>query len=218
MSQYKIGEISKRMGVSIRSLRYYDQIGLLNPSHKELNGYRYYNDEDIQILEKIIILQTIGIPLKEIKRIIINDEIEQELDIQEQVIENKIRHLALVSESIKNVKDKIKTNQRLSDIIDQFQSVFNGLNESFHTNYSVNGEDRHEKDTHDQVLKLLRKFTLDSYDNSPHYKKLLELFPQIKDDDFLSDFFVMLRLSNSKNFRLDEIDQIEKNIRKQKNT
>lgn len=216
MALYKIGDISKRVGVSIRSLRYYDKIGLLNPSHKEPNGYRYYNDDDVKNLEKIIILQTIGIPLKEIKQLIIDDEIEAELDIQERIITNKIRHLALVAESIKNVKDKIKASKSLSDIIDNFRSVFNGLNETFHTNFSLDSENQTGADTHDQVLKILRKFTHNEHDHARHYKTLLELFPQLKDDDFLSDFFVMLRLSNSKNFRLDEIDQIEKNIRRQK--
>ena len=201
MSFYKIGDISKRVGVSVRSLRYYDKIGLLNPSYKELNGYRYYNDDDVQALEKIIILQTIGIPLKEIKQLIIDDEIETELDIQEQIITNKIRHLSLVAESIKNVKDKIKAKKSLIDVIDNFRSVFNGLNRTFHMNYSFDNDNQSERDKHDQVLKILRKFTRNKYDNHQNYKTLLELFPQLKDDDFLSDFFVMLRLSNSNNFR-----------------
>ncbi|MDJ0742444.1 MAG: MerR family DNA-binding transcriptional regulator [Xenococcaceae cyanobacterium MO_167.B27] len=43
----KIGELAKQTGISIRTLHYYDEIGLLSPSHRTSVGHRLYSDQDI---------------------------------------------------------------------------------------------------------------------------------------------------------------------------
>ena len=51
-----VGEVSKLFDISVRTLHYYDKINLLNPSEKKENGYRYYTDEDLVLLQEIIFL------------------------------------------------------------------------------------------------------------------------------------------------------------------
>lgn len=53
-SSYTIGEFSKRTNVSIRTLHYYDDIGLLQPQKHPSSGHRIYADEDVLTLHKII--------------------------------------------------------------------------------------------------------------------------------------------------------------------
>ena len=53
MDMYLSKDVSKISGVSVRTLHYYDQIGLLSPQKKE-NGYRYYTEKDIDILQHIV--------------------------------------------------------------------------------------------------------------------------------------------------------------------
>lgn len=62
----KIGELAKQTGLSIRTLHYYDEIGLLSPSHRTEVGHRLYSDQDIIRLQQILSLRQLGFSLKEI--------------------------------------------------------------------------------------------------------------------------------------------------------
>ncbi len=70
METYSIGEIAKKTGVSIRTLRYYDEIGLLQPTKDPSSGHRIYTEEDILQLHKIMSLKFIGLSLEEIRQYI----------------------------------------------------------------------------------------------------------------------------------------------------
>lgn len=77
MSQYmSIGKISKLKNVSIKSLRYYDQIGILKPAfvNTETN-YRYYTEEQLYLLDAITVCIKLGIPLKDLNNYVENDSI-----------------------------------------------------------------------------------------------------------------------------------------------
>ncbi|AMO85814.1 HTH-type transcriptional activator tipA [Solibacillus isronensis B3W22] len=67
MKRWTTGEVSKQRNISMRTLRYYDQIDLLTPSFKDEHGKRYYSEEDLFTLEKIIILKSFSLPLEEIR-------------------------------------------------------------------------------------------------------------------------------------------------------
>jgi MerR family transcriptional regulator, thiopeptide resistance regulator len=49
----KVGDLAKQTGVSVRTLHYYDEIGLLSPSHRTDTGYRLYDKADIMRLQQI---------------------------------------------------------------------------------------------------------------------------------------------------------------------
>ena len=70
-----IGDISKKTGCSIKSLRYYDSIGLLKPIYVDPNtNYRYYNFEQTKIVEIIQLCIFLDIPLKDVKELTIKDD------------------------------------------------------------------------------------------------------------------------------------------------
>jgi DNA-binding transcriptional MerR regulator len=65
-----ISEMAARSGVSVRTLHYYDQIGLLRPAEVGPdNGYRYYDEADMTKLQQILFFRELDFPLKEIQRI-----------------------------------------------------------------------------------------------------------------------------------------------------
>lgn len=77
MSQYmSIGKVSKLKNVSIKSLRYYDQIGILKPAfvNTETN-YRYYTKNQLYLLDAITVCIKLGIPLKDLNNYVENDSI-----------------------------------------------------------------------------------------------------------------------------------------------
>ena len=67
MSQMKIGELAKQIGLSIRTLHYYDQVGLLAPSQHTKAGHRLYSEGDIIRLQQIVSLRQLGFALSEIR-------------------------------------------------------------------------------------------------------------------------------------------------------
>lgn len=62
----KVGELARASGLSIRTVRYYDQIGLLSPSRRSPAGHRLYGDTDVRRLYRICLLRRAGLPLAEI--------------------------------------------------------------------------------------------------------------------------------------------------------
>ncbi|WP_077623300.1 MerR family transcriptional regulator [Sediminibacillus massiliensis] len=93
MNYFSTGEVSKQLNVSLRTLRYYDQIGLVKPAHKDEHGKRYYTAENILLLQKILLLKATSMPLKDIQNIISQITTEKTLKVHKQQLEHEITHL-----------------------------------------------------------------------------------------------------------------------------
>lgn len=68
--EYTVNKLAKLAGISTRTLRYYDEIGLLQPDRISTNGYRIYGQVQVDILQQILFYRELGISLDEIKEII----------------------------------------------------------------------------------------------------------------------------------------------------
>lgn len=90
-----IKEVSELAGISIRTLRYYDEIGLLTPSSLSPSGYRLYDSSTIEKLQEILFFREMEIPLIDIKRIMNNPNYnkEQALRTQKALLEQKRNRL-----------------------------------------------------------------------------------------------------------------------------
>ncbi len=67
---WKVGELAQLTGLTVRTLRYYDQIGLYSPSGYSDSGYRLYSESDLSRLQQILALKELGLALDEIKSIL----------------------------------------------------------------------------------------------------------------------------------------------------
>lgn len=67
---YTVDKLAKLSGVSARTLRYYDQLGLLTPRRDEGNGYRLYGREQVDRLQQILFYRELGVPLEDIRRLL----------------------------------------------------------------------------------------------------------------------------------------------------
>lgn len=65
-----IKEVTKQTGITVRTMRYYDQIGLLHPADKTEGGHRLYGEKEMKKLQEIQFLKTIGFSLQEIKEML----------------------------------------------------------------------------------------------------------------------------------------------------
>lgn len=72
-----VHEVSRMSGVTIRTLRYYDRIGLLRPAARTEAGYRLYDEAALMRLLRILLLKELEIPLKDVKRLLQLSDAEQ---------------------------------------------------------------------------------------------------------------------------------------------
>lgn len=80
-----VHEVSKLAGVSIRTLQYYDKIGLLHPAGYSDAGYRLYDDTDLKRLQQILLFRELEFPLKEIMRIMAHPNYDQNEALAQQI-------------------------------------------------------------------------------------------------------------------------------------
>ncbi|MCA9922860.1 MAG: MerR family transcriptional regulator [Anaerolineales bacterium] len=81
----KLNEVCKSIGVSKRTLHYYDEIGLLSPSEYTESGYRLYDDLAVEKLWTILLLKELGYPLKDIKKIMEDPNFDLRNSIEKQI-------------------------------------------------------------------------------------------------------------------------------------
>lgn len=74
--EYSIRELSELAGVSARTLRYYDGIGLLKPLYANEAGYRYYGDAEVALLQQILFYKERGFDLKQIAKILYQEDFD----------------------------------------------------------------------------------------------------------------------------------------------
>ena len=103
---YAIGVFAKKTGVTIRTLRFYDEKNLLRPSYVSESRRRYYKDEDIPTLQKILTLKFLGLSLEEIERFIRENDwnLHDSLLYQKQQLEQKREQ---IDESIETLEHAI---------------------------------------------------------------------------------------------------------------
>lgn len=93
-----IGKVAKLKNVSIKSLRYYDEIGVLKPAYiNPTTNYRYYTENQLFLLDAIILCLELGIPLKELSHYVEDDTI----NLQKLLYEGKWR----AEEKIKTIRN-----------------------------------------------------------------------------------------------------------------
>ena len=95
-----VNEVSKLTGVSIRTLQYYDKIGLLHPSGHTQAGYRLYDDTALEKLQQILLFRELEFPLKDIKAIMNNPNFDRK-----KALEQQIALLTLKKEHLENLID-----------------------------------------------------------------------------------------------------------------
>ncbi|WP_018931976.1 MerR family transcriptional regulator [Gracilibacillus lacisalsi] len=117
---FSIGEMAKLHNTTMKTLRYYDQIGLLEPIQIDVNnGYRYYSTEQFEQLNTIQYLKGLGFSLKDIKSHLDHRDIDDFvnlLETQKRLTENKIKELERVNRKFENRIKDIKLAQGIGEL------------------------------------------------------------------------------------------------------
>ncbi len=115
--EYSINRLAQLAGVSTRTLRYYDEIGLLTPGGKTPSGYRVYSQKEVDILHQIMFYKQSGMQLEDIKRIITSPDFDP-LTAMQQHLEKLVLKKEKLEELIENADKTIrmlKGEQKMSN-------------------------------------------------------------------------------------------------------
>ncbi|MBQ8305384.1 MAG: MerR family transcriptional regulator [Blautia sp.] len=160
-----VHEVSRLAGVSIRTLQYYDKIGLLHPTGYTDAGYRLYDDADLERLQHILLFRELEFPLKDIKAIMNSPTFDRD-----RALEQQIELLRLKKEHIENLMN-FALGIKLIGVKHMDFKAF----------------DRSKLDEYARQAKEL-------YGNTPEYKEMQEKTKNRtkEEDNLLADRFMLL--------------------------
>ncbi|MCA1292820.1 MerR family transcriptional regulator [Paenibacillus sp. alder61] len=113
MKRWTTGQVAKQRNISVRTLRYYDQIDLLKPSFKDDSGRRLYTEEDLFHLEKIMILKSLSLPLEDMRDLLDKLTYKQIL----------VSHYNYLQEQLSKLQTSISNTTSLINMIDLEESL-----------------------------------------------------------------------------------------------
>ncbi len=122
--EYTINKLAKLAGVSTRTLRYYDELGLLSPARVSSNGYRIYGEKEINRLQQILFYRELGVSLEEIRNILASKDFDG-LSALESHLSALLARREQLDLLVANIKKTIKTMK--GEMIMSDQEKFEGF-------------------------------------------------------------------------------------------
>ena len=179
---YSINKLAKLAGISTRTLRYYDKQGLLKAHRDPENNYRYYEENEVDQLQKILFLKLFDLPLEQIKKVM-----QTSPETQYQVLRNQRSKLVAqqqyLGDLIKNLDKTLATMKGETQMTDteKFATL---KKEMINKNEKQYGREIRKKYGDAQIDLSNEKFNSLSADELSHFKKLsAEILTELKNFD-----------------------------------
>lgn len=225
-----VSQIAKLTGISIRTLQYYDEIGLLKPSELTSSGYRLYDDEALQTLQQILFFKELGFRLKEIKEILEKPDFDRITAFKKQkelllLKRNRIDRLIQLLSCLEKGEQCMSFKEfDLSDYIAALEDFKNRSTDDV-IKYWGNIENfdmfiRKINDDEAEVAKMaiaqfgsVENFTVSMKHNLEHFSEIMEKqLSQIPEELKQKDLFKELASNKDRDVTDDEVQNIIKEI------
>ena len=156
---YTVKKLAGISGVSPRTLRFYDEIGLLKPAYYGDNQYRYYEEEQLLMLQQILFFRELGFPLTEIQEIISSHDFDKidALNAHKSILQSNLERTETLIKTIDKTISHLRGNLIMRDI-----EMYDG--------FDPNKQQEHEKYMVDSGI-ITQKEIDDSWKNVRHWKK-----------------------------------------------
>jgi DNA-binding transcriptional MerR regulator len=189
----KVKEVADLVGVSVRTLHHYDEIGLLVPEETTESGYRVYSDENLETLQQILFFKELGFPLKKIKEILSNPTFNRQeaLKMQRKMLLEKRSRLDKMIGTLEKTIQHSKGEIQMSN-----QEKFEGFDFS-HNPYEQEARERWGDKAVDEANEKAAKMTKSDQDKfNEIYRNLAALRHLAPDSqeaqDGIKEWFVYL--------------------------
>lgn len=199
--EYTIKKLAEMAGVSTRTLRYYDEIGLLKPCRINSSGYRIYGEKEVNILQQILLYRSIDIKLEEIQKIISNPS----FDICQSLIEhrkNLISRRNQLDQLISTVEKTIEYRKGEISMSDKekFEGFKKELLDKNEIKYGEEIRDKYGKEKIEASNKKFMNMTEEDFNNMNKVEERL--------------FNVLLQVSNDGDLESNEAKEVYENHKK----
>jgi DNA-binding transcriptional MerR regulator len=141
---FTIKQISRLAGVTPRTLHHYDAIGLLRPSHIGENGYRYYTDESLLLLQQILFYREMELSLGDIQKIMARHDFELIPALESHKLElgKRVARLQRLMGTVDDTILHLKGEKEMSK-----KQIFSGFSEEEQAKYAAEAEKMYDPDT-----------------------------------------------------------------------
>jgi DNA-binding transcriptional MerR regulator len=114
---YTVTKLAKISGVSVRTLHWYDRVGLLKPAYHGANGYRYYEEEQLLMLQQILFFRELGFELKQIEKILKRSDFDKmkALSSHAQVLQKNVERTKKLIKTIGRTIEHLKGTKKMKD-------------------------------------------------------------------------------------------------------
>ncbi len=163
--EYTVQKLGKLAGVSTRTLRYYDEIGILKPARINSSGYRIYGEKEVDRLQQILFYRELGVSLENIKEILTSpnfDGAEALREHRKKLLEKKEQLellIANVEKTIALTEGRIKMTDK-----EKFEGFKQKLIDENEKKYGKEIREKYGKDTVERSNKKLKNMTQEEYE------------------------------------------------------
>ena len=225
-----ISQVARLTGVSVRTLQYYDEIGLLKPSKLTPSGYRLYDDEALQTLQQILFFKELGFQLKEIDEILKDPDFDRIAAFKKQkelflLKRNRTDRLIRLLERLEKGEPCMSFKEfDLSDYINALEDFKSSQTETVIEHWgSVENFDmfiQKIKDDEEHVAQLairqfgsIEKYTEAMKHNLEHFSEIMDdWYSQVPEEMRTEDKFLKLASHRGEDVSSDPVQDLVKEI------
>ena len=125
---YTVKELARLTGLTPRTLRYYDAVGLLCPCRGRENDYRFYGPQEVERLQQILLYRDMGLPLEEIKRLLDAPGFDREAALREHLDRLRAEHRQALALQRQRLEEAVQA--RLEPLADRSEELTRRLEEA----------------------------------------------------------------------------------------
>lgn len=179
MKKYSVKQLSDAAGISIRTLHYYDQIGLLKPGYRSDSGYRYYGEREMLMLQQILLYRELEFKLEDIVEIIHNERFDLVQALQDHKSALYARKKR-IDRLISTLNKTIKSQTKMKNLNMRPEELYDGLSENEIQAYRNEAREKYGDEEVDRSEKYLMNLGKNAVQKLKMEQK--ELFQNLKEN------------------------------------
>ncbi len=162
--EYTVQKLGNIAGISARTLRYYDEIGILKPARINSSGYRIYGEAEVDILQQILFYRELGVSLEEIKDILTSPSFDRSAALEEHrqklLVKRKQLDLLIanVDKTIAVAEGRIKMSNK-----EKFEGFKQRLIDENETKYGKEAREKYGDEQVEKSNRMLKNMTEEQY-------------------------------------------------------
>lgn len=162
--EYTIQKLARLAGITTRTLRYYDEIGLLNPQRISSSGYRIYGQQQVKRLQQILFYRELEVPLDQIKAILEDENFDQRAALEQhrELLVQKREQINALIANVEHTIDALEGRSSMSDT-QRFEGFKQQMIDENERKYGQEARERYGDEAVDRSNQKFKNMTQEQY-------------------------------------------------------